>query len=199
MRYFSVLLALCAAALGGTPALAFKSIEGCDIVAFASASSPVPIAPPRWQAYREAIEALLADSSYDARTLALALVQAEQTLLAPDKGSPAYQGYLAESCQLNVKLNDATVAAKLDQIAATLPASSMAALRQVIDAARRQMDNLDRSARFRSNQDRTLALAAYNCFVAGLIAGLLPPELRASLTLADFGDTVSCQDAGRPG
>ena len=199
MRYFLVLLALCAASLGGTPARAFKSIEGCDIVAFASASSPVPIAPERWQAYREAIQALLADSSYDARALALALVQTEQNLLAPDKASPAYQGDLADSCQLIVKLNGDAIEAKLNQIAATLPASSMAALRQVIDAARRQMDNLDRSARFRSNQDRTLTLAAYNCFVAGLIAGLLPPELQASLTLADFGDTVSCQDSGRTG
>jgi hypothetical protein len=199
VRYFPVLLALCAAALGGTPALAFKSIEGCDIVAFASASSPVPIATERWQAYRQAIEALLADSSYDARELALALAQAEQNLLAPDKASPTYHDYLADSCQLIVKLDGDTLEAKLDQIAPSLPASSMAALRQVIDAARRQMDNLDRSARFRSNQDRTLALAAYNCFVAGLIAGLLPPELRASLTLADFGDTISCQDAGRTG
>ena len=192
MRYRLLLFALCAASLGGTPALAFKSIEGCDIVAFASASSPVPIAPERMQAYREAIEALLGDSSHDTRALALALAQAEQNLLAPDKRSPAYQGYLADSCQLIVKLNG-------DAVEALLPASSMAALRQVIDAARRQMDNLDRSARFRSNQDRTLALAAYNCFVAGLIAGLLPPEIQASLTLADFGDTVSCKDAGRTG
>jgi hypothetical protein len=199
VRYRLLLFALCAASLGGTPALAFKSIEGCDIVAFASASSPVPIAPERWQAYREAIEALLGDSSHDARALALALAQAEQNLLAPDKASPAYQGYLADSCQLIVKLNGDAVEAKLDQIEPSLPASSMAALRQVIDAARRQMDNLDRSARFRSNQDRTLALAAYNCFVAGLIAGLLPPEIQASLTLADFGDTVSCKDAGRTG
>ena len=197
MRYFLVLLACGAACLSANPALAFKNIEGCDIVAFASASSPVPIAPERWQAYRAAIQALLGNSSYDARALALALVQAEQNLLAADKGSPAYQDYLAGHCQLIAKLNGDAVEAKLDQIEASLPASSMAALRQVIDAAQRQMDNLDRSARFRSNLDRTLALAAYNCFVAALIAGLLPPELQASLTLEDFGQTLTCKDAGR--
>ena len=75
----------------------------------------------------------------------------------------------------------------------------MAALRQVIDAARRQMDNLDRAARFRSNQDRTLALAAYNCFVAGAIAAFCRPSFKLSITLADFGETVSCKDAGRTG
>ena len=200
MRYRLVLFALCAVAFGGTPALAFKTIEGCDIIAFAAPSSPVPIPPERWQAYREAVQSLLSDSSYDARALGLALVGVEQSLLAPDKGSPAYQDYLAsDGCRLLVKLNGGAVEAKLDQIAPSLPASSMAALRQVIDAARRQMDNLDRAARFRSNQDRTLALAAYNCFVAGAIAGLLPPELQASITLADFGETVSCKDAGRTG
>jgi hypothetical protein len=61
------------------------------------------------------------------------------------------------------------------------------------------MDNLDRSARFRSVQDRTLALASYNCFVAATILAPLPPEKRHSLTLADFGDTAPCKDAGRTG
>ena len=76
----------------------------------------------------------------------------------------------------------------------------MAALRQVIDAARTQIDRIERSARFRSNQDRTLTLAAYNCFVAGCDRGAFcRPSGRPSLTLADFGDTVSCKDAGRTG
>ena len=50
VRYRLVLFALCAVAFGGTPALAFKNIEGGDIVAFAASASPVPIPPERWQA-----------------------------------------------------------------------------------------------------------------------------------------------------
>lgn len=202
MRYFPVLLALCAACFGGTPTLAFKHIEGCDIVAFASQSSPVRIAPERWQVYGKTSQSLLSEppnaSSTDLRGLASTLIDAQKDLLAPDQGSPAYRGYLAsDRCRLIVKLNGSAVAAKLDAVGQSIPASAMAALRHLVDSARKQMDNLDRSARFRSGQDRTLSLAGYNCFVAGAIAGLLPPELQASLTLEDFGQTVSCKDAGR--
>jgi hypothetical protein len=202
VRYIPVLVALCAAAFGGTPALAFKNIEGCDLVAFASPSSPVPIAPERWQAYRDQVAALLADpsASADLRGLALALVDLQKNLLAPDQGSPAYQAFLAsDSCRVLVKINQAAVDALLDAAAQSTSADSMAALRQVVQAALAQIDRIERSARFRSNQDRTLMLAGYYCFVAGAIMSQLPPERQPTVTLADFGDTVSCKDAGRTG
>jgi hypothetical protein len=202
VRYIPVLVALCAAAFGGTPALAFKNVEGCDLVAFASSSSPVSIAPERWQAYRDQVAALLADPPVpgDLRGLALALVDLQKNLLAPDQGSPAYQAYLtSDSCHVLVKINQAAVDALLEEAAQSTSAASMAALRQVVQAALAQIDRIERSARFRSNQDRTLMLAGYYCFVAGAIMSQLPPERQPTITLADFGDTVSCKDAGRTG
>jgi hypothetical protein len=202
VRYRLVLLALCAIAFGGTPALAFKNIEGCDIVAFAASASPVPIPPERWQAYRDQVAALLGDpsSSNDLRGLALALIDIQKRLLAPDQGSPAYQDYLAgDSCRVLVKLNEGAVDALLAEAAQSTPASAMEALRQVTQAALAQIDRIERSARFRSNQDRTLMLADYYCFVAGAIMLQLPPERQQTITLAGFGQTAPCKDAGRTG
>jgi len=84
-------VAAIAVVLGASPAQAFKNIEGCDIVAFAAASSPIPIPPERWEAYRQQVAALLADpaSSKDLRGLALALVDIEKRLLTPEAGSQA--------------------------------------------------------------------------------------------------------------
>jgi hypothetical protein len=205
VRYFLRLLACCAAiaaVLGASPALAFKNIEGCDLVAFAASSSPIPIPPERWEAYRQQVAALLADpaSSKDLRGLALALVDIEKRLLAPEEGSQAYQDYLAsDSCRLLDKLNARAVDALLDEAAKSTPAPVMAALRQVTQAALAQIDRIERSARFRSNEDRTLMLAGYYCFVAGAILSQLPPERQQTITLADFGETVPCKDAGRTG
>ena len=42
-------------------------------------------------------------------------------------------------------------------------------------------------------------LAGYYCFVAGAIMSQLPPERQQTITLADFGQTVPCKDAGRTG
>jgi hypothetical protein len=190
------------ATLGASPALAFKNIEGCDIVAFAAPSSPVPIPPERWEAYRQQVAALLADpsSSKDLRELALALVDIEKRLLASEAGSQTYQDYLAsDSCRLLDKLNARAVDALLDEAAQSTPASVMVALRQVTQAALAQIDRIERSARFRSNEDRTLMLAGYYCFVAGAILSQLPPERQQIITLADFGETVACKDAGRTG
>ena len=202
MRYFLVLLACGAACVSASPALAFKNIEGCDIVAFASPSSPVPIAPERWQAYAQAAASLLENppskATNDWRGLALGLFGLQKDLLAPDRGSKAYQGYLAsDSCRVLVKLNAGSVEALLDEVGQSTSGDAMAALRHLVDAARKQMDNLDRAARFRSGQDRKLSLAAYNCFVAGAIVALLPPERPKAVALEDFGETVTCKDAGR--
>ncbi len=184
------------------PAQAFKNIEGCDLVAFAASSSPMPIAPERWEAYRQQVAALLADpaASSDLRGLALALVDIQKRVLAPEAGSQAYQDYLAgDNCRLLVKLNAGAVDALLDQVTQATPASVMAALRQVTQAALAQIDRIERAARFRSNEDRTLMLAGYYCFVAAAILSQLPPERQQTITLADFGETVSCKDAGRTG
>jgi hypothetical protein len=35
--------------------------------------------------------------------------------------------------------------------------------------------------------------------VAAAIVAFLPPDRRAEITLEDFGQTVSCKDAGRTG
>ena len=195
-------IAAIAAVFVASPALAFKNIEGCDIIAFAASSSPVPIPPERWQAYRDQVAALLGDpsASNDLRGLALALVDIQKRLLAPDQGSQAYQDYLAgDSCRVLVKLNEAAVDALLAEAAKSTPVSAMEALRQVTQAALAHIDRIERSARFRSNQDRTLMLAGYYCFVAGAIMSQLPPERQQTITLADFGQTVPCKDAGRTG
>jgi len=205
VRHALRLLASCAAIAAGLcvgPAQAFKNIEGCDIVAFAAPSSPIPISPERWEAYRQQVATLLGDPSSpnDLRGLAFALIDIEKRLLAPEAGSQAYQDYLAsDSCRLLDKLNERAVDALLDEAAQSTPASVMQALRQVTQAALAQIDRIERSARFRSNEDRTLMLAGYYCFVAGAIMSQLPPERQQTITLVDFGETVPCKDAGRTG
>ncbi len=205
MRYLLVLLVCCGASLSASPASAFKYIEGCDIVAFAGQSSPVPIPPERWQAYGNSAAFLLTQSTQSAaaanwRDLAFKLVDLQKNLLAPDRGSTAYQDYLAsDRCSVLVKLNANAVDSLLDEAAQSASGDAMAALRAVIDAGRAQIDRIERSARFRSNEDKVLMLAGYYCFDAGAIAALLPPERLARLELKDFGETVSCTEAGRTG
>lgn len=84
-------------------------------------------------------------------------------------------------------------------MAQSAPEPVAAALRRVTQAARLQIDNIERSARFRSGQDKTAMAAQYYCFVAGAIAGLLPPEPEQALTLERFGSTIACRDIGRTG
>jgi hypothetical protein len=191
-----------AAGLCAGPAQAFKNIEGCDIVAFAASSSPIPIAAERWEDYRQQVAALLADpaASSDLRGLAFALIYIEVRLLAREAGPLGYQDYLAsDSCRLLDKLNAGAVDALLDEAAQSTPAPVMAALRQVTQAALAQIDKIERLARFRSNEGRTLMLAGYYCFIAGAIVSQLPPERQQTITLAEFGETVPCKDAGRTG
>ena len=73
----------------------------------------------------------------------------------------------------------------------------MISLRQVTNAARALMDQIERSARFRSKRDKSKYSAEYYCFVAAAIHALLPPDRQKTVTLGMFGDIVSCQDAGR--
>jgi hypothetical protein len=202
VKYFLLLLAGLATLSGAGPAFAFKSIEGCDVAAFASKASPVPIAPERWEAYRAKSTFLLEQSqsaaATDWRSLAASLIDAQASLLAPDKGSPAYRDYLTDnSCRVISKLDGSSIESILDEIGKGVSAPAAAALRGVTQAARTQIDRIERSARFRSGQDRTLMLAQYYCFVAGAVAGLLPPDRQKTLALAQFGATVPCKDVGR--
>jgi hypothetical protein len=201
-----VLIACVVLGFSAGPALAFKNIEGCDIVAFAGKDSPVAIPAERWQAYRNSATAILAAAPVaDApiaqwRALANELVAAQETLLAPDHDSPAYRDYVAgESCRALSKLNAAAVDALLDEAAQTTSEPIGEALRRVTQAARTQIDNIERSARFRSLRDKTAMAAQYYCFVAGAVVALLPPERQQTVALDSFGTTIACRDVGRTG
>lgn len=195
-----------AAGFGASPALAFKNIEGCDIVTFAAKNSPVTIPDERWRSYRDQAGAILAaapgaDATLtDWRTVAKGLVEAQRSLLEPDQGSKPYQDYLAgESCRVLARLDAGAVEGLLEAVDQSAPEPAATALRRVTQAARTQIDNIERSARFRSGRDKTAMAAQYYCFVAGAIAGMLPPERQPTVTLESFGTTIACRDIGRTG
>jgi len=201
-----VLIACLVLGFSATPALAFKNIAGCDLVAFAGAGSPVVIPAERWQAYRDSATAILdgapaADAPLgDWRALGNKLGEAQKALLAPDQASPVYRDYLAgESCRVLSKLDASAVDSLLDEVERTVPEPTAVALRRVTQAARTQIDRIERTARFRSGQDKTAMAAQYYCFVAGAIAGLLPPDRQQTVTLESFGTTIACRDIGRTG
>jgi len=191
---------------GTSPALAFKHIEGCDLVAFAGKDSPVAILAERWQAYRDRAATILgAAPATDApvadwRALANELIAAQKALLAPDQGSPAYRDYVAgKGCRVLGTLNSSAVEGLLGEAAQTTSEPVASALRRVTQAARTQIDNIERTARFRSGKDKTAMAAQYYCFVAGAIAGILPPERQQTIALDSFGTTIACRDIGRSG
>lgn len=204
MKQLLVLAVCLAAGFGASPALAFKNIAGCDIVAFASQGSAIAIAPERWQSYRDAAETILGAappaqmSVQEWRPVAAALIEAQKSLLEPEKGSQAYQDYLAgDNCRVLAKLDAGAVQALLDEAAQAAAEPAGTALRRVTQAARTQIDTIERSARFRSNRDKTLFAAHYYCFVAGAIVTLLPPERQQGITLESFGSTAGCKAVGR--
>lgn len=206
MRTLSLLVAGLALSLGAAPAHALKNIGGCDIVAFAGKGSPIAITAEQWLEYRADIEAALvpdrneAPRAYNPRALAAGVVAAQQDLLALIKASPAYQDYLAgDGCRLLSKLDASAVNLLLAEAMAAMPEAAAKVLRDIVETARTQIDRIERTARFRSNQDRTLFAAQYYCFIAASILAFLPPDRRVEMTLEDFGDTISCQDAGRTG
>lgn len=206
MRKPFIFCACLALALSTGPALAFKSIEGCDLVAFAAKDSAISIPADVWEDYRAAAEKILAGAPSSGaslqawRALADELIVAQALLLQPVKGSQAYNDYLAgDSCRVLARLNGRAIEALLAEVAQAAPAPVAAALREVVEAARTQIDRIERTARFTSNRARILMAAHYYCFVAGAIVALLPPERRAEIALDDFGQTISCKDAGRTG
>jgi hypothetical protein len=190
-----------AAALIAGPAHAFKNIEGCDIVALAGSSSPVPVPAESLLSYSSAIGLLLEQQAGSAaaanwQSLASSIIGNQHALIDKIKGSQAYKDYLAgESCRVIVKLNDAAVDALL--VETEKSGQGAALLRGLYKRTLMQIDRIQRAARFRSAQDLAAAQAGYYCFVAGAIMSQLPAERQQNLTLADFGDTVSCKDAGR--
>jgi hypothetical protein len=196
---------VCAAlAFGATPALAFKNIEGCDVVAFAGKDSPVVIPAERWQAYRVQSEFLLGQpqtaAATDWRALGSRLVELQKTLLAPERGTKPYQDYLAsDSCRVLAKLDSSAIQTLLGEVAQVNSEPTPTALERVTSAARTQIDQIERSARFRSGQDKTLFAAGYYCFVAAAIAGMLPPERQQTIALDSFGTAIPCRDIGRTG
>ena len=201
-----VLIACAVLSISAAPALAFKNIQGCDIVAFAAKDPAIAISAERWQAYGDSLTTVLeaapgADAAIAAwRTLANQLIEKQKALLEPDQASSAYRDYVAgESCRVLSKLNSSAVEGLLGDVAQTASEPVATALARVTAAARTQIDNIERSARFRSLTDKTAMAAQYYCFVAGAIAGLLPPERQQTITLESFGTTIACRDIGRTG
>ena len=132
------------------------------------------------------------------RAVANELIEAQRNLLEPEKDSQPYQDYLAgESCRVLARLDVAAIEGLLDDAAQSAPEAVATALRRVTQAARTQIDNIERSARFRSGRDKTAMAAQYYCFVAGAIVALLSPERRQAIALESFGRTITCKTAGR--
>jgi hypothetical protein len=125
------------------------------------------------------------------------LVEAQTELLAPVQESDAYRAYLAgDSCFVLGTLAPKSVAAVLAELEGSAPEAAAVA-RRIADSARKQVETITRSARFRSTRDRTLLSAQYYCFAAGAIHAALSGEDRKSIPLSRFGNTVACQAAGR--
>jgi hypothetical protein len=179
-------------------ALAFKNLEACDIVMFASGAAPSEIAPEAWLAYRDEVVTILGDAGKDLSAAADRLVEAQASLLAPIAGSDAYKDYVAgESCLVLKSLSVEGIDAALDAADPSTPASAIENARAIANSARAQMDMISRSARFRSGRDHTLLAARYYCFAAGTIHALVATDKQASVSLGTYGTTIGCKDAGR--
>ena len=203
MKQRLVLLACLALGFSAGPALAFK-ISKAATSTFAAKGAPIALPQERWQSYRAKAETILAAApGADAtltewRAVANELIEAQKSLLEPEKGSKPYQDYLAgESCLVLARLDAAAVEGLLEEVAQSAPEAAATALRLVTQAARTQIDNIERSARFRSNRDKTAMAAQYYCFVAGAIMALLPPERQQTIALESFGHTIACKTIGR--
>ena len=192
-------LAALAVILCTEPALAFKNLEACDIVMFASGAAPSEIAPEAWLSYRDEVTTILGDAAgKDLNAAADRLVEAQASLLAPIAGSDAYKDYVAsESCLVLKSLSVEGIDAALEAADPSTPASAIENARAIANSARAQMDMISRSARFRSGRDQTLLAARYYCFAAGMIEALVAPDKQASISLGTYGTTIGCKDAGR--
>jgi hypothetical protein len=93
-----------------SPALAFKNIEGCDIVTFAAKDAPIAVPKERW--HRDQSETILtvapgAEATLtEWRAVANKLIEAQRNLLEPAIETKPYQDYLAgENCLALAKLD----------------------------------------------------------------------------------------------
>ena len=161
------------------------------------------IAPQAWQAYRDemlvALSAAPGEGDANAtQAMADRVIEAQNSLLAPVAGSDAYKDYLASgSCLVLKSLAVEGIEAALTAADPSAPASAVQNARALANAARMQVDMISRSARFRSNLDKTLLAARYYCFAAGTIQALVAPDKQSSISLGTYGTTIGCKDAGR--
>jgi hypothetical protein len=180
------------------PVLAFKNLEACDIVMFASGAAPSEITPEAWLAYRDEVMTILGDAGKDLSAAADRLVEAQASLLAPIAGSDAYKDYIAgDSCLVLRSLSIEGIDTALGAADPSTPASAIKNARAIANSARAQMDMISRSARFRSGRDQTLLAARYYCFAAGTIHALVAPDKQLNISLGTYGTTIGCKDAGR--
>ena len=180
------------------PVLAFKNLEACDIVMFASGAAPSEITPEAWLAYRDEVMTILGDAGKDLSATADRLVEAQDSLLAPIAGSDAYKDYIAgENCLVLKSLSVEGIDAALGAADPSTPASAIENARAIANSARAQMDMISRSARFKSGRDQTLLAARYYCFAAGTIHALVTPDKQPNISLGTYGTTIGCKDAGR--
>ena len=180
------------------PVLAFKNLEACDIVMFASGAAPSEITPEAWLAYRDEVMTILGDAGKDLSAAADRLVEAQASLLAPIAGSDAYKDYIGgDSCLVLRSLTIEGIDTALGAADPSTPASAIENARAIANSARAQMDMISRSARFRSGRDQTLLAARYYCFAAGTIHALVAPDKQLNIGLGTYGTTIGCKDAGR--
>ncbi len=183
------------------PALAFKNLQGCDIVMATSGQAPFTVAPDAWQAYRDDVRSILstpASTVDDLTAAADLLVAAQMTLLQPITDADTYRDYLlGESCHVLKTLTPEGIDAALAAADPATPASTLQTARAIANAARTQVTTITRSAKFRSGRDQTLLSARYYCFAAGTLQALVSPAKLASINLGSYGTTIGCKDAGR--
>jgi hypothetical protein len=196
-----VLIAAIAVIACTGPALAFKNLQGCDIVAATSGQGPFTIAPDAWQAYRDDVRGILstpASTIDDLSAAADLLVAAQMTLLQPITDADTFREYLlGDKCHVLKTLTPEGIDDALAAADPATPASTLETARAIANAARTQVATITRSAKFRSGRDETLLSARYYCFAAGTLQALVSPAKLASMKLDSYGATIGCKDTGR--
>jgi hypothetical protein len=196
-----ILIAAIAIIACTAPALAFKNLQGCDIVAATSGQAPFTVAPDAWRAYRDDVSSILstpASTIDDITAAADLLVAAQTTLLQPITDADSYRDYLlGDKCHVLKTLTPEGIDAALAAADPATPKSTLETARAIANAARMQVMTITRSAKFRSGRDQTLLSARYYCFAAGTLQALVSPAKLAGMKLDSYGATIGCKDADR--
>jgi hypothetical protein len=173
--------------------------------AFAAQDSPIALAPARWQTYRDSVTAIFGAAPAakapiaEWRALANRLIEAQGICSRPRKTlRPIATMWRAIAASRSPNWTQARAYSLLDEVA-NRRRSRLQPRSGGAQAPRLQIDNIERSARFRSDRDKKAMAAQYYCFVAGAIVALLPPERQQTVTLESFGTTIPCRDLGRTG